>query len=203
LFGIILQKSDEDYYLQINYLAVAIPTVLVVQATVLRSFGQPWIASSGKIYLWTSQINGCTDNSQHLTDWYTFTHVLHGFIFYYLSGTFFFWEGVQLRFLLAFAVECIWEIIENSPVIIKRYRATALAQGYSGDTIINSLSDNVAMSVGFWMAHFLPAPVIIGLSVAEEIILAAIIRDNLLLNVINIIAPTKAIADWQKAKIKS
>src|SRR3989344_1172342 len=117
--------------------------LLGVQAFVLYLFGQPPIAESGYVKLWEGVVLGA-GNSQHLTDWYTFSHVIHGFLFYLALWYFFPRMPIAYRFLIALGVEVGWELIENTPMVIEHYRQQALAQGYVGDSILNSVSDTLA-----------------------------------------------------------
>jgi hypothetical protein len=179
------------------YLLVA-AAFIALQALVLYAFGQPPICKCGTVKLWHGVVNS-PENSQQLTDWYSFSHVLHGFIFYGLLSLIAPRAPIGLRFALAVGVEAAWEILENSPIIIDRYRQTALAQGYAGDSIVNSVSDTLSMSVGFLLARKLPVLVVVGLAVAEELIVGFIIHDNLTLNIIQLIHPFEAISRWQSA----
>ena len=176
--------------------AVVLVTVLVVQAAALYAMGQPPICTCGAVRLWTGDILG-PENSQQLTDWYTFSHVLHGMIFYGLARLFVPRWPALAALALALGLECAWELAENSPMVIDRYRAQALAQGYSGDSILNSLSDTLAATTGFLLARFLPTRASFGLAVAAELFTAVMVRDNLTLNVIQLIHPVDAIAAWQ------
>ncbi|XP_035703846.1 UPF0314 protein BBta_0150-like [Folsomia candida] len=175
----------------------AISSIFMLQAFTLHAMGQPLVSPNGPVMLWDGDIFGA-QNSQQLTDWYTFTHVLHGFLLYHASGLVpVVNTSVRSRFLFALGAEAGWEMLENSPFIIERYRQTALAQGYSGDSMVNSLCDTVAMSFGFVLASKLHPLTIFGLFVAEEVIMGAIIRDNLSLNVIQLIYPIDSIQKWQ------
>jgi hypothetical protein len=178
-----------------TYLIIA-AALIAVQAAVLYAFGQPPICKCGTVKLWQGVVNS-PENSQQLTDWYSFTHILHGFIFYGLLSLIAPRAPIGLRFAIAVGIEAGWEILENSPIIIERYRRLALAQGYFGDSIVNSVSDTLAMTFGFLLARKLPALVVAGLAVAEELIVGFIIRDNLTLNVIQLIHPFEAISRWQ------
>src|SRR6185503_6156731 len=128
-------------------------------------------------------------NSQQITDWYTFSHIIHGFLLY---GLLFLAakklpKGVRLIFAAVF--ESGWEMIENSRFIIDRYRQQALANGYVGDSILNSLSDSISMILGFAIAGSAPVWTTVGMGVLAEIVCAIVIRDNLTLNIINLIHP--------------
>jgi len=184
-------KAGED----LNYGFVAV-SLLTLQACILYSFGQPLISKSGCIKLWEGSILS-SENSQHITDWYTFTHILHGVIFYGILSVVLPGAPTESRYLLSLAVEIFWEILENSPIIIERYRASALAEGYYGDSILNSVCDALSMSFGFWLTFLLPVWVVVILAICEEIILANLIHDNLTLNLIQLIHPSEAISKWQ------
>jgi len=175
---------------------IAACLMIALQAAVLYAFGQPPICACGYVKLWQGAVNS-PENSQHIADWYTFSHVLHGFIFYGLLSMIAPRTPIGLRFVCAVGIEVAWELLENSPLIIDRYRQLALAQGYSGDSIVNSVSDTVAMAAGFLLARKLPALVVVGLALAEELIVGAVIHDNLTLNVIQLIHPFAAISRWQ------
>lgn len=167
-----------------------------MQALILHLFGQPAICTCGYVKLWEGVVLGA-GNSQHLTDWYTFSHIIHGFIFYALLRWIFPRTPVFVRILYAMGIEVGWELLENSPMIINRYRETALAQGYSGDSIINSVSDTCSMLFGFFLACRLPVWIVIVLAVTMELVVGYLIRDNLTLNVIALIHPFPALAQWQ------
>lgn len=136
-------------------------------------------------------------NSQHLTDWYTISHVIHGFIFYWILWKLFPKMHVGWRLLFALAIEVGWEILENTPMVIDHYRQQALAQGYTGDSILNSISDTIVMIVGFIFARISPTWLTIILLLAMEIIVGYMIRDNLTLNITNLIHVFPWIAKWQ------
>jgi Protein of unknown function (DUF2585) len=169
---------------------------IVVQAATLYAFGQPAICRCGYVKFWHGTVLS-PENSQHITDWYSFTHLIHGFLFYFLLNLVAPRAPVALRFMLAIGIEVGWEILENSPIIIERYRRTALAQGYTGDSIINSVADTLTMSIGFLLARKLPVIVTVGVAIALELIVGAVIHDNLTLNVIQLIYPFEAISRWQ------
>jgi hypothetical protein len=162
--------------------------------------GRPLISPSGQIKLWEGDIQS-PENSQHIFDWYTFTHILHGFIFYAIgSGTAYIFPsadiGVRGFYIMALLLEALWETIENSPPAISRHRETA-ANGYHGDSVLNSVSDMLAISFGYWLAYLLPPLAVLGLALVEEIFNAIAIRDNLTLSVVQLVHPSESISRWQ------
>lgn len=171
--------------------------LVVAQAIVLYWFGQPIICACGYVKLWEGNILS-SGMSQHLTDWYTFSHIIHGFIFYTVLRYLFPRTSVVQRLLMSMGIEIAWEIAENTPMVIHHYRQQALAAGYSGDSILNSLSDTCSMLVGFVFAWRMPILVTIGIALSFEFGVAYAIRDNLTLNVINLIYPFKFIHHWQE-----
>ena len=170
--------------------------LMLAQALLLLAMGQPAICPCGTIELWNGEVLSAK-NSQQLTDWYSFTHIIHGFLFYLLFRLAAPSFSPGTRFLLAMAAEVGWELIENSPVIIERYRQTALALGYSGDSVVNSLADSVMAACGFLLAWRLPASWIVALAIAMELFVGYEIRDNLTLNIIQLIHPSAALSRWQ------
>lgn len=171
-------------------------SILVFQALVLLAMGQPTICECGYVTLWHGDLSG-PETSQQLIDWYTYTHVIHGIAFYLILWLAAPGLPIGLRFVLAFGMEAAWEIFENTPFIINRYRESALAQGYFGDSVINSVADTFATAFGFMLARILPVWSIIVVVIAAELLSAHMIRDNLMLNIIQLIYPSEAISNWQ------
>jgi hypothetical protein len=176
--------------------AALIVGLLAFQALALYLFGQPAVCECGYVKLWEGVVLG-SGNSQHLTDWYTFSHVIHGFLFYAALRYLFPRMSVPMRLALAVGIEAGWEIFENTPWLIDHYRQQALAQGYVGDSIINSLSDTLAMLIGFLLAARLPVALIIALGIGMEAFTLFSIRDSLTLNVLNFLHQFDLIRDWQ------
>lgn len=171
--------------------------LLAVQATVLSLMGQPLLAAIG-FRLWAGNPLG-PDNSQQLTDWYSFSHIIHGFIFYGLLKLAAPRLPFTTRLLLAMSVEIGWEFAENSPFVIDAYRRQALAAGYRGDSVINSLSDTMMMALGFFLASRLPWWLLLLLAVAMEALAITMIRDGLILNILNFAVSWPALEQWQQA----
>jgi hypothetical protein len=176
--------------------AAATLAILAVAALAEWSMGRVFICTCGYVKLWEGVVNS-PGNSQHLSDWYTFSHFIHGFLFYALLWLVGRRWPMGLRFALAVLIEASWEVLENSPIIIDRYRAVTISLGYTGDSIINSMSDIVAMIAGFYGAMKLPVWATIGLALAMELVVGYIIRDNLTLNIIMLVWPLEAIKQWQ------
>ena len=172
--------------------------VLAATAAVLDAMGRSWWCSGPSPWMpWSGDI-WSRHNSQHLLDPYAATHVLHGLLLY---GALWLVLGARtsraVRGWLALAVEVAWEIIENTPMVIERYRDTTLALGYYGDSVINSLADILSFVAGFWLAAVLPVGLSVTAFVLVEAVLVATIRDSLTLNVVMLVFPVEALKAWQ------
>ena len=170
--------------------------VLAAVAAVLLAMGRNPICTCGTIDPWVGERDSAR-TSQMLSDWYSFSHIVHGLLFYAALWLVARRWPVDHRFLAALLIESAWEMIENTPMVIDRYRATTAALGYTGDSVLNSLSDILMMALGFLAARKLPVWASIALLLALELVPLLVIRDNLTLNIIALIAPNPAIQAWQ------
>ncbi|HVO27876.1 MAG TPA: DUF2585 family protein [Candidatus Margulisiibacteriota bacterium] len=167
-----------------------------VAAMILWAMGRAPYYQSGPITLWYGDAWG-PQNSQQLTDPYTFTHVTHGILLYWLLHLVARRVPVRARGALAMCIESAWEVFENTAMVINRYRAATMALGYYGDSVLNSMGDILACAVGFLIAACLPTRATVILVLALEVTLALWIRDSLLLNVVMLIYPIAAVKTWQ------
>jgi hypothetical protein len=169
---------------------------------ILLAMGRPPICDCGTVEFWHGAVQSA-ENSQHIADWYSFSHVIHGLLFYFAAHLLWrrwrWFGGLPARWALPIAVafEGFWEVLENSPLIIQRYREVTVSFGYSGDSIVNSMADIGWMTVGFLLASRLPVRASIGLAIAFELFTLAVIRDNLTLNVLMLVWPVDMIREWQ------
>src|SRR3954449_12780677 len=165
-------------------------------AAILLAMGRNPICTCGSVDLWVGSRDS-PKTSQMLADWYSLSHIVHGLLFYAALWLVARRWPVEWRFLAALMVESAWEVTENTRFVIDRYRETTAALGYTGDSVINSLSDIVMMAVGFLLARKLPLWAAILLLVLLEVVPLFVIRDNLALNILNLLSPNAAVAAWQ------
>lgn len=177
---------------------LAIAVVLVGTAYQLRSQGRLWLCSCDYLLIWSGD-PWSSDNSQHFLDPYSFTHVLHGFLFCGLLALMTPRLSAVWRLWLAISIEALWEVVENTEFVIQRYREQTAALGYQGDTVVNSLADILLCGLGFVLARHLGLRRTFALFVVTEVALAIWIRDNLSLNILMLIYPIDAVKEWQAA----
>ena len=168
--------------------------MLLATVAILLAMGRPPICACGEVDLWGSV---GPRQSQMLADWYSPSHLVHGFLFYGVLHLVARRWTVERRFLIALFVEAAWEVIENTPAVIDRYRESTIALGYVGDSIVNNMSDIAMMAVGFLAARRLPLWASVAVVLVLELIPLLVIRDNLFLNVWMLLAHNQAVLNWQ------
>jgi hypothetical protein len=178
-----------------HYLLIGALMIAAV-AAILLWMGRNPICTCGTIKLWVGETNS-SDNSQHIADWYTLSHIIHGFLFYGI-----FWIvarrlPIGQRLLMAIVVEAAWEIFENTDMVINRYREATIALGYTGDSVLNSVSDILFMVLGFFFAARAPLWLTVVLAIFFELLAGWVIRDNLSLNILMLLYPLDAVKAWQ------
>lgn len=194
------------------YKKITVPTyvlifigIVLAQIFILYGMGREWICTCGFIKFWEGDVMSAS-NSQQIADWYTFSHIIHGFVFY----GFFIWISKKvfqkvgglplgLMFIGAVFLETSWEVLENSTWIVEYYRNNTVSLGYIGDSILNSVFDVVWMAIGFVMARKMPIWSIILIAIGFEIMTGYFVRDGLLLNILMFIYPSEAVKAWQVA----
>ncbi len=172
--------------------------ISAIAAVAERAMGRSWLGPDGRFGLWEGNI-WSSEQSQRFADPYSFSHVVHGLLFYALL--FFVARRLPVRYRLVAAVvlEAAWEILENSPIVINRYRAVTIALGYVGDSVLNSMSDVLMMAAGFLLASRLRWWASVAVVVVLEVGMLLWVRDNLTLNILMLVHPIESIKAWQSA----
>lgn len=187
---------NEKYLNSILYPRIAIVVCIATMVVGLYLQGRVWWCKVGDLSPWSSDI-WTAHNSQHFFDPYTFTHILHGVVFFWIADFLFREIPLRWKIFLVILVESVWELAENSNAVIERYRAVTISLDYYGDSILNSLSDVLCCAFGAFIAYKLKFRRSLAYFVITEIILLFWVRDNLTLNIIMLIYPIDAIKTWQ------
>lgn len=175
---------------------VACVGVLGIQVITQHLMGRIWICECGYVKLFEGVVKS-SGNSQHIADWYTPSHIIHGFLFYGLGHLLLRGKPLTAKLFLAMVIESAWEVAENTPVVINRYRSATISLDYFGDSILNSTMDTLAMVAGFMFAARMPVWLTVLIAIGFELFTGWLIHDNLTLNVLMLVWPLDAIREWQ------
>ena len=187
-----------NYLKQYRWIIGIFIAVFVLTAGIELWMGRSPLGPDGKFGLWDGDI-WSSENSQRFADPYSFSHLVHGMLFYGFLWLVARKLPVRYRLLIALALEAGWELLENSPLIINRYREATIALGYTGDSVLNSLSDILMMTLGFLFAFRMRPRVTVAVIIAMEVACVLWVRDNLTLNIIMLVHPMEALKTWQMA----
>ena len=177
-------------------------SIILAAGAALYLMGHPLICKCGYVKLWHFDVMSA-ENSQHLIDWYTPSHIIHGFLFYWLLwlvSRYLVPMSFGLRLVLAVAIEASWEVVENTDWVINHYREMTISLDYYGDSVINSVMDILFMVLGFFLAAWWPVWLTVVVAVALELFVGAVIRDNLTLNVLMFVWPLDSVLQWQQER---
>lgn len=178
---------------------IALVAVMILTAAWLLWIGREPICTCGTIKLWHGQVIS-SENSQHISDWYTPSHIIHGFLFFGALWLVARRLSFGWRLVIATLVECAWEVLENSDAVIERYRAVTISLDYYGDSVLNTFCDILAMVLGFFLAARLPVWATVVIALVFEAGTIWLIRDGLALNVLMLVWPVDAVANWQSLR---
>lgn len=171
---------------------------LILQAIGLSAMGHPWICTCGFVKLWHGDVFS-SQNSQQIADWYSFGHVNHGILFYAAAWLLFRRASFNFRAVLVAYTGLLWEVIENTNVIIERFREVTMSLDYYGDSVLNSVWDSIFMMGGVILARRLPIWATASIVLGSEVLTTAVVRDGLALNTLMLIYPIEAVKAWQMA----
>ena len=198
-----MEKTPWYKKISVNHYTLIFVAIILIQIFTLYFMGRELICQCGVIKFWEGDVMS-SSNSQQIADWYTFSHIIHGFVFYglltWISKKFFKRSGglpLGLIFIGAVLLETGWEIIENSTWIIDYYRNNTVSLVYIGDSILNSVFDVIWMAIGFVMARKFPIWLTVALIIIFEVMTGYFVRDGLLLNILMFIYPAEFIKTWQ------
>ncbi|MBP9048969.1 MAG: DUF2585 domain-containing protein [Tabrizicola sp.] len=190
--------TDRSARTRLDPILITLGIVLLTAAWLLWIGREPW-CKCGYVKLWHGQIVSA-ENSQHISDWYSPSHIIHGFLFFGLLWLLARRLSFGWRLAIATLVECAWEIVENSDAVIERYRSVTISLDYYGDSVLNTVCDVLAMMLGFWLASKLPVWATVALIILFEGATMWIIRDGLALNVLMLLWPLDSVAQWQAGR---
>lgn len=190
--------TDRSTQNRLTPILITLGIILLTAAWLLWIGREPW-CKCGYVKLWHGQVVS-SENSQHISDWYTPSHIIHGFLFFGALWLVARRLSVGWRLAIATLVECAWEITENSDAVIERYRSVTISLDYYGDSVLNTVCDVLAMVLGFWMASKLPVWATVALIVLFEGLTMWIIRDGLALNILMLVYPLDSVAQWQAGR---
>jgi hypothetical protein len=184
-----------------NQTALLVTVIIAGAALALYLMGHPLICKCGYVKLWHFDVQSA-ENSQHLIDWYTPSHIIHGFLFYAALWLLSRWVPLSFgaRLVLAVLIEASWEVVENTDIVINHYREMTISLDYYGDSVINSVMDILFMVLGFFLAAWWPVWLTVLVAIALELFVGAMIRDNLTLNVMMFLWPLDAVLQWQQGR---